>query len=208
MHKQSSTAIQSAVQPFIDGMKEQMRRNARMTEAEIDAAISSCSVRWYPKGTVLLREGQVATMSYFVFKGCVREYYLKDGEEVVSEFYTEGDSFSSDISKINRTPARHYWECTEDVILSLFSYENEKEMFRRFPRLESLCRINGETELGKLREKMAFFAASTAEERYLNLLENRPDLLDRVPQYQLASYLGIKPESLSRIRARLRLQEV
>lgn len=185
-------------------MKAQLRCATPMTEEEIQLAVSVHSIRNFQKGTLLLREGQVARNSYFIFKGCIREYYLRDGEELSAEFYTEGDSLSSDLSKINRTPANHNWECMEDCILYVFSYESELELFRRFPRLESLCRINGETEFGKLREKMAFFAGASPEERYLNLMETRPGLLDRVPQYQLASYLGIKPESLSRIKARLR----
>jgi len=76
-------------------------------------------------------------------------------------------------------------------------------MYRLFPSIESLCRIETEKKLGQFRELMAFYLASSPEERYLNLLNTRPNLLTRVPQYQLASYLGVKPESLSRIRGRL-----
>ncbi len=76
-------------------------------------------------------------------------------------------------------------------------------MFQVFPHFESICRVAVEDELGKNQEKLASYIIKSPEERYLELLETRPDLLDRVPQYQLASYLGIKPESLSRIRKRI-----
>ena len=81
-------------------------------------------------------------------------------------------------------------------------------MYRLFPRIESLCRIETEKKLGQFRELMAFYLASSPEERYLNLLNTRPNLLTRVPQYQLASYLGVKPESLSRIRGRIHASRV
>jgi len=81
--------------------------------------------------------------------------------------------------------------------------EDENELFRRFPRFERISRIALEEELGNYQEMLANFMMSSPEERYLKLLKNRPDLLDRVPHYQLASYLGVKPESLSRIRKRI-----
>ncbi|MEZ4951136.1 MAG: hypothetical protein R2784_17385 [Saprospiraceae bacterium] len=69
--------------------------------------------------------------------------------------------------------------------------------------MNQLCRVSVEEEFRKQQEALAAFITSSPEDRYLNLLENRPDLLMRVPQYHLASYLGVKPESLSRIKKRL-----
>jgi CRP-like cAMP-binding protein len=146
------------------------------------------------------------TTSYYIIKGCVREYYLIDGEERTIEFYTEDDSICYSMSRLNGTPARQYFECIEDTTLSMCSYEQEKILFRRFPRLESLCRQDLEAKLAQYQEAMAVYMISTPAERYQNLINTRPGLLDRVPQYQLASYIGIKPESLSRIRGRIRAE--
>jgi CRP-like cAMP-binding protein len=175
---------------------------------EIQRIVAEVPIKTLKKGSLLLREGQVSQACYYVFKGCVREYYLVDGEEKTSEFYLEGDSISDDLSKIERKPSRKYWECLEDTTLSVFTQAQEEKMYRLFPRIESLCRIETEKKLGQFRELMAFYRASSPEERYLNLLKTRPDLLTRVPQYQLASYLGIKPESLSRIRGRIQASRV
>ncbi len=79
----------------------------------------------------------------------------------------------------------------------------EKSIFEKFPRFETLCRILSEELLAKNQASFDDFKTSTPEQRYLNLLDTRPDLVQRVPQHQLASYLGIKPETLSRIRKRL-----
>ena len=91
----------------------------------------------------------------------------------------------------------------EDSTLVVCYPDRAEAMFKRFPKFESLCRILTEEDLGKTQEAFATFVISSPEERYLNLLKNRPGLINRVPQYQLASYLGIKPESLSRIRKRI-----
>jgi hypothetical protein len=79
----------------------------------------------------------------------------------------------------------------------------EVEIFSKFPKFETLCRILSEELLAKQQIDFDEFKTSSPEQRYLNLLQIRPDLVQRVPQHQLASYLGIKPQSLSRLRARI-----
>jgi CRP-like cAMP-binding protein len=208
-YQQVQPSLDAEIQQFVASMKAQMRDHTSMTEAEIEVAIAANPLRTYAKGTILLREGQIANTSYFVFKGCIREYYLKEnGDEISSEFYLEGDNVSSDISKIQRVPAKHSWECMEETTVSVFTYEAEKRLFSLYPHLETVCRQHVETDMGRFRERMAFFTSASPEERYLDLMATRPTLLHRVPQYQLASYLGITPESLSRIRNRIRAQAV
>ena len=155
------------------------------------------------KGEFLLREWQIAKNCYYMYKGCVREFCLKDGEEITTEFYTVGDSLSDDVSKLNNIPSQFNWECLVDCIVSVFPVESEREMYKRFPRLETLCRIETEKQLGGYKQTVNNYRASTPEERYANLRETRPELFELVPQYHIASYLGVKPESLSRIRKKL-----
>ena len=76
-------------------------------------------------------------------------------------------------------------------------------MFQKFPKFETLCRVLSEDLLAKQQLNFDEFKLSSPEQRYLKLLEKRPDLIQRVPQHQLASFLGIKPQSLSRLRARI-----
>ena len=178
-----------------------------LNEEETKAIIECIPIRTYKKGTVLLREGQVASECYFNLKGCVRLYYLVDGEERTTCFYTEEQSIASMASYVNRTPANHYLSCIEDTTLAVLHFEKEKELYRRVPKFESLCRVSMEDDFGKQQEMLASYITTSPEERYLNLLETRPELLQRVPQHQLASYLGVKPESLSRIKKRVTLKK-
>lgn len=174
-----------------------------LTEEESTAFVECIPIESFEKGTILLKEGQVSRESYFVIQGCVRKYYLIEGDERTTAFYIEDESVASLQSYKNRTPANHYFECVEDCRLAVLSYDKEQELFQRVPKYESLCRMSMEEDFGAQQEALAKFMTSSPEQRYNNLLESRPDLLQRVPQYHLASYLGVKPESLSRIRKRI-----
>lgn len=178
-------------------------RYLSLTDEEASAFAECIPIKAFKKGDILLREGQISRDSYFVIEGCIRKYYIIDGEERTTEFYVEDESVASLQSYQNKTPANHYFECVEDCRLAVLNYEKEQELFKRVPKYEALCRLSMENDFGEQQEALAKFITSSPEERYKNLLETRPDLLQRVPQYHLASYLGVKPESLSRIRKRL-----
>ena len=170
---------------------------------ELENAISeSTFIKTFKKGSVLLKEGGISNECYFIIKGCVRSYFLKDGEEKTIEFYTEEQSVVP-ANYETLKPSEHYLECLEDTIASVGNPKLEKETFQKYPQLESLSRIIAETIILKQQVSFTEFKTSTPEERYLSMLKNRPDLHQRVPQHQIASYLGIKPESLSRVRKRI-----
>ena len=154
------------------------------------------------KGTVLLKEGQGSNKSYFVLKGCLRIFYIIDGEEKTTSFYTEMEGISPHCV-INQQPSEYYISCVEDSIIAVTSTDMETAMFEKFPRLESLCRIFTEQLVAKGQASLDEYKTSTPEQRYLNLLKTKPDLIQRVPQHQLASFLGITPQSLSRLRTRI-----
>lgn len=173
-----------------------------LTKEEKSAIVSLDIFRTVKKGTMLLKEGQKSKDSYFVLKGCIRTYYVVDGDEKTTAFYTEMEGLTPPCV-INKNPSEYYISCIEDSIISVSNSNMEVEMFSKFPKFETLCRILSEELLAK--EKIDFdeFKTSSPEQRYLNLLHKRPDLIQRVPQHQLASYLGIIPQSLSRLRTRI-----
>lgn len=174
-----------------------------LTKDEIELILNETVIKSFDKGTVLLHEGEISERCYLVLKGLVREYYLVDGIEKTTAFYSEGMPVNSFTSHSKREPARHYWVCAEDCILTVGADDIEKEMCKRIPRLEKIIRQEVEVNTGKAQDHFARFMTSSPEQRYLHLLETRADLLNRVPQHQIASFLGITPESLSRIRRRV-----
>lgn len=173
-----------------------------LTEEEKQVIRDLGIFRTCKKDTVLLKEGQRSEEGYFVLKGCIRCYYIIDGEEKTTAFYTEMESLTP-LCTINKQPSEYYVSCVEDSILLVSTPEVEQQSFEKFPRFETLCRIISEQQVAEKQANFDNFKISSPEERYLHLLDTRPDLLQRVPQYQLASFLGITPQSLSRLRKRI-----
>ncbi|MGC1515141.1 MAG: Crp/Fnr family transcriptional regulator [Maribacter sp.] len=173
-----------------------------LTEKLEKVIIESSNIRTYEKGTLILNDNSISNESFLVLKGCLRSYMFIDGDEITLELYTEGQPVTPKNYGKN-IPAGHCLECVEESILNVNSPEFEAAMFQKYPEFESICRIIGEVILSQQQEHFENYKMARPEERYLHLLKNRPDVLQRVPQYQIASYLGLTPQSLSRIRKRL-----
>lgn len=182
---------------------ELIRQAIEISDQEAKIVEDCIPVKIFSKGTILLKEGQISKESYQNLSGLVRKYYIIDGNEVTTNFYEEGTSIASFTSLHEKTPAKHYFECIEDSKLAVLNKDKELELIEKVPQYETLCRTSVEKDLGKEQDSLATYLISSPEQRYLSLLNNKPKLLNRVPLYYLASYIGVKPESLSRIRKRI-----
>jgi CRP-like cAMP-binding protein len=156
----------------------------------------------FKKGDTVLEAGKKTQNSYLVVKGCLRSYYMVDEEEKTTEFFTEGDIITP-ICKSDNSHSNYNIVCLEDSVLLVSNPELEAIGFSKFPQFENLCRVMSEKAFTQKQHEFDSFKISNPEERYKQLLLDRPQLIQRVPQYQIASYLGIKPQSLSRLRKRL-----
>ena len=157
----------------------------------------------FKKGTFLLKEGQNSYDNYFVLSGCVRQYIIKNGEERVTKFYTEEEWILPAISQDSNLVSKYFLECLEDSFLVIANDKEGSELMRTNLKFQELAQLILEKEIMNQQQHFAEFQSSTPEERYLKLQKTRPDLIGRVPQFQLSSYIGVKPESLSRIRKRI-----
>ncbi|MGB1204393.1 MAG: Crp/Fnr family transcriptional regulator [Chitinophagales bacterium] len=174
-----------------------------LSAEEIIAIEESFPIKTFPKATNLLREGQIAKEGYFVVKGCIRRYELINGEEKTIDFYTENQSAINFDSLVNKTPSKHYFVCLEETTVAVADHLKEQALYKKYPRFETFCRTGMEQMFANQHQTFSKFITMKPKERYLNLLKERPYLINRVPQYQLASYLGIQPETLSRIRKKI-----
>ncbi len=174
-----------------------------LSEEEVMAIVETMTIKQYKKGTVLLKEGQISTEVYFVLEGCVRLFYLVDGDEKTNNFFTEEQWVISMNSFSQNNPSNHFLDCCTDSTLVVGNREKEENLYKRFPKFETISRKVMEKVFAEQQEIMSSYTTDTPEQRYLKLLKSRPDLFQKIPQYQIANYIGVKPESLSRIRKRL-----
>lgn len=174
-----------------------------LSDDEIKAIVETMNIQHYKKGTVLLKEGQISTEVYFVLAGCVRQYYLVEGEEKTTNFFTE-EQWVISLNSFNQNVAsNHFLACSEESSLVVGNSKKADDLYKRFPKLETVSRKVMEKVFAEQQEIMGAYFTDTPEQRYLKLLKSRPELFQKIPQYQIASYVGVKPESLSRIRKRL-----
>ncbi|MCM3786153.1 Crp/Fnr family transcriptional regulator [Neobacillus mesonae] len=186
-----------------------LSRWTSMSEEEQQAVINEIQIEEFKKGAVLIRQGDIPTKCYFILKGCVRQYSVdEEGREVTSNFYSEEQAIAIfNHHKLDKSS--HYtFTCVEDSVMVVGRLDTEQEMYTKYTQLEIMTRKMIEENLSGVQEEFAAFIASSPEERFKTLLTNRPTLINRVPQHQLASYLGITPESLSRIKKRIHLDLV
>lgn len=179
-----------------------LAQNSICTAEEAQQLVAMAPIKAFKKGTLLLSEGQRSREEYFILKGCLRTYYIIDGEEKTTEFYTEFEAVSP-VCVAAKEPSTYYLSCLEDTVLIVSDAAVQQNAFEQFPQLERVCRTMTEQVLAKKQKALNHFKIQSPEQRYLELLAADPGLIQRVPQYQLASYLGITPQSLSRLRNRL-----
>ncbi len=180
-----------------------MSELTQLSENEKMDIENSFPIKTYKKGAFLIKEGQIARNAYYVIQGVVREYELVDGEEKTTAFYSEGQSAINFNSIANQTPSEVNFVCGERTTVAVLNSEKEKELYQKHPRFETFCRKGMEEMMGAKQSQLTEIITLKPEKRYEKLQRERPELLNRVPQYQIASYLGITPEALSRIRNRL-----
>ena len=178
-------------------------RISPLSKEESDAIAQSMQTKSFKKGDHLIREGQISTRTYFILEGCIREYILTEGEEKTTNFFTEEQWAISLNTFTPQNAAKHNWICVEDTTVVVGDEQQAQALFKRFPRFETISRIIMEEAFAKQKEALASYYTDSPEQRYLKLLKSRPGLVQRIPQYHLASYIRVKPESLSRIRKRI-----
>lgn len=173
-----------------------------LSEKEKEALLAFDMFKTFKKGAVIFKNRQIPDNSYFIIKGCIRCYYKIEGEENTTAFYTEYEPFTPQCS-ITENPPEYYVSCVEDSIITVATPELVKIIGEKSQRLRKLGQILTKENNAKFQFSFDEYKIYTPQQRYLKLLKSRPDLFQRVPQYQMASYLGITPQSLSRMRGRI-----
>lgn len=156
------------------------------------------------KGKHFLKEGQPNLLLGFIVKGLVRIYINKNEEEEATiDFSKEGDFITVYESFIKKGISTQSIQALEDTLLLVITSDDLQTMFQNLPDGNKLGKILIENRFIELAKQLLSIYLHNAEQRYLHFLKTYPDLVNRIPQYYISSFVGVKPQSLSRIRKRL-----
>lgn len=174
-----------------------------LNEKELDISMSFFKIIKLNKGDFLSREGEVCSKLTIVRSGILRSFFNKDGEQLTTYFNIEGTVATALRSYIKEVPAYENIQALTDVELLCIEKTAMNELFENIPSWNKLARIVMEQLYVKMEERSISLQYDTAKERYLNFLEEFPNVIHRVPLQYIASFVGITPETLSRIRKSL-----
>lgn len=156
------------------------------------------------KKQYLLQEGDVCKHAAFVEKGALRSYSVdENGVEHIIQFAIEGWTISDMYSYLTGEPAVYNIDALEDSELLLISKQAADELLHILPKYETYTRLNITGAYLSMQKRLTAVASHSLEERYLDFIKKYPDIVQRVPQHMIASYLGLTPETLSRVRRRM-----
>lgn len=188
------------MEKFLTNLSQIVELSPQLRE-DIASKITFTSVK---KKELLLREGEICNYLYFVEEGLLRAYYRKDGEEISSVFMEQGDFVISVLSYYKRQPSHEFIVALEDAQLCGFHYDNLNDLYRKYVEFNLHGRILTEAYFCLAEERLLGMRRSNAEERFQFLLDKKTDLINRIPGKDLATYLGVSPETLSRMRSAIR----
>jgi CRP-like cAMP-binding protein len=178
-------------------------KKSGLSEKEIRIVLSRFEEKIIKKKTIVLSAGEIANEAYFIIKGCMRVYYNKEDIEISAYFFTEDMFTNACESFIGRKPSRHFIAASEDCHVLAISYNNLEKLYSELPKANAFFRKIMEERFEAIHHSFTSQIMDNPKERYLNLVKTNLSLINRIPQHQIATYLGITPVSLSRIRNRL-----
>ncbi len=185
-------------------LQKHIARRIDLTDQEFKLCTTFFTPRTLRKKQFLVQEGEPGRYVAFVTRGCLRNYTIDDkGEEHVIEFAIE-DWWASDLhSFLTGKPATFNIDALEDSRLLLLDYESREKLLQAVPKMERFFRLLQEAHYVATHWRINESLSKDADERYLDFLKTYPELVRRIPQKHIASFLGITPQSLSRIRKEL-----
>ncbi|MEO6168370.1 MAG: Crp/Fnr family transcriptional regulator [Chitinophagales bacterium] len=186
-----------------DALKRKLSEFSSLTENEWEQLSSCFHHLSVPRGSFILKEGQICDSVYFVNKGAFRHYFLKDGDEIHTAFSFENSFVANTRSLTEQLPSDQFIVAMENSEVIRMYRTDLFVMYKSIPSFEVIGRQMLQSMIVAQEARTALFMLYTPEERYQKLLSEITEMLKRLPLQQIASYLGIARETLSRIRNRL-----
>ena len=188
-----------------ESLFKSISKHVKLNSEEEDLFETFWTEKILEKGDYLLRNGETCQTDNFVLNGTLKAFFInpKSGKEEILYFAIE-NWWATDIESFQKqSPSIYNIQAIEKTLLIQIRYDSFQEMLRQIPKLERFFRIILENYLGNLQRRIIVNNVLDAEQRYYHFKDNYPKIVDKVPNYQIASYLGITAEFLSRIRKKI-----
>ncbi|MDM1292680.1 Crp/Fnr family transcriptional regulator [Sphingobacterium sp. N143] len=185
-----------------------IKRDVVLSDADVALLQQQVEIRDYEAHSMIFESGKVSHDIYFVLEGFVRMFYWTNGTDKTAFFYPEGAFICAGKSYTQQVPALENFQAIETTKLVVLNRTRVEYLISKIPQLEIIARLAAENELMMMQDLVSSFVTKSAEERYMELLKNNKMLLQRVPQRYIASFLGVSPETLSRIKRRTYLKPI
>lgn len=178
-----------------------IKKQVALDEEEIQYLSSKAKLLTVKKKDFLLQEGAICKANYFVEKGCLRMFFINDkGIEQITQFAIENWWLSDYMSFGMQSKSNFYIQAVETSEIIAISQTLQEDLLKELPQLERYFRLNMQRALGAAQQRVKFFHDLSKEESYRHFISQFPKFVQRIPQYMLASYLGLTPEYLSELR--------
>lgn len=174
-----------------------------LTNTEWQALESRLTLAHYKKGDIIIKAGDICNHVSFIDKGFVRYYVDIDGKDIPTGFFVAGQYMSAYESFLTRQPSFDNIDALQDTDLLQLSFDDMQYLYEQYPIYQKAGRLVAEYLFIYISQRTISLQLLTPEQRYLKMLENNSQLPQLIPQYMLASYIGVTPEHLSRIRKKL-----
>ncbi|MCH7396991.1 Crp/Fnr family transcriptional regulator [Belliella sp. DSM 107340] len=188
---------------MIDKLKAYCSRFVPLNDKELDLIDEYFEIRVIKKKDFLLQDGKVCDFIGFLAEGTIRHFHVKDGNEKTCDISFENSWITDFQSFTNNTPCIMNFQAMEEATVFVIQKDKLHNIYRECSKYETFGRLMAEQVAQRATEIAMSLSSEKPEERFQKLLKNQPDLFQKVPQKYIANFLGISPESLSRIQRRI-----
>ena len=183
---------------------QNISKHVALTQQEETLFLAKMETKIVKAKTILLSAGEIATKTYFVNNGLLRSFNINDNIiEHVLHFACEGWWIGDMYSYISKKPGNLFIEVMEESEIIIISKENHQQLYHEIPKLERFFRILAENSLVAHQERLMDNLSLSAEERFEKFCSKYPTLIQKIPQKQIASYIGVTPEFFSKMKSKM-----
>jgi CRP-like cAMP-binding protein len=183
-------------------LKKALLSTVEIDDTSIHSLLDLFEMVTCKKNQIIINEGEIADYFYFIYKGIVRVYYYKSDKIVIERFEKEGGFFGGNFTHLTKKPGVYIYESVEDAQLLKIKYTDLEELCNKSHQVERLYRVNMELFHVNYVHHLSLYKSLNTEERYAEFINNYGDVANRVSLKDVANYLEMTPETLSRIRAK------